>query len=74
MDALLTPRQIAEILSVKPATIYQWTHSQYIPHIKLGKFVRFREADIEKWLEKKACKGRQSRRIPIDQLMDSRKR
>jgi excisionase family DNA binding protein len=38
---------------VKISTIYQWTHIGYIPHFKLGRFVRFRESDILKWLELK---------------------
>jgi excisionase family DNA binding protein len=65
MDHLLTPEQIAELLGVKVSTIYQWTHQEYIPHIKLGRFVRFRQAEIEKWLDKKLLRGRKTRRISI---------
>jgi len=62
MNRLLTPEQIAELLGVKQSTIYQWTHQGFIPHVKVGRLVRFREADIEKWLEKRSAKGRSTRR------------
>ena len=64
MDRLLTPEQIAEYIGVKKSTIYQWTHIGYIPDIKIGRFVRFKENDVIKWLETKSINGRS--RKPID--------
>jgi len=58
MEKLLTPQEIAEVLGVQPSTIYQWTHQGYIPHVKIGKFVRFKEKDVEKWVEKISNTGR----------------
>jgi len=63
MEKLLTPQEIAEVLGVQPSTIYQWTHQGYIPHVKLGKFIRFRVKDVEKWVEKKAKSGRETKKI-----------
>jgi len=63
MEKLLTPQEIAEVLGVQPSTIYQWTHQRYIPYVKLGKFVRFREKDVKKWVEKKANNGRATRKM-----------
>ena len=57
---------MAEYLGVKVSTIYQWTHIGYIPHMKLGRFVRFKENDILKWLESKNDKGRKSKVIEIE--------
>jgi excisionase family DNA binding protein len=71
MEQLLTPQQIAEKLGVAISTIYQWTHTGYIPHIKLGRFVRFRESDIEKWLNSRVQKGRITYRIPVDDFLRS---
>jgi len=65
MEKLLTPQEIAEVLGVQPSTIYQWTHQGYIPHVKLGKFVRFKEKDVEGWLKKKSSNGRQTRKVDI---------
>jgi len=50
MVKMLSPEQVSDLLKVKVSTIYQWTHQRFIPHIKVGRFVRFREDEIETWL------------------------
>ena len=50
MQKLLTPQQVAELLEVKPSTIYQWTHQGFIPHVKIGRMVRYRKETIIKFL------------------------
>ncbi len=66
MDKLFTPDEMSELLGVKLSTIYQWTHIGYIPHFKLGRFVRFKEKDVLKWLESKRRDGRNSRAVSIE--------
>jgi excisionase family DNA binding protein len=65
MDRLYTPEEMSELLGVKLSTIYQWTHIGYIPHFKLGRFVRFRERDVDRWLESRLRNGRSERKIDI---------
>ena len=65
MNRLLTPAEIAQLLGVKQSTIYQWTHMGFIPHIKLGGLLRFKEADIDRWLEKRSRLGRISKRQQV---------
>ncbi len=50
MDKLLTIDELAEALSVKKSTIYQWVHLGLIPYIKVGRLLRFKEGNIQKWL------------------------
>lgn len=50
--------QLAELLKVSESTIRKWVHYGFIPHVKLGRAVRFREKDIETWIEERAEKGR----------------
>ncbi len=50
MKKLLTIDELAEVLSVKKSTIYQWVHLGLIPHIKVGRLLRFKEGNIQKWL------------------------
>lgn len=50
MEKLLTIDELAEVLSVKKSTIYQWVHLGLIPHIKVGRLLRFKEGNIQKWL------------------------
>ena len=70
MDKLLTAQEIALYLGVQPSTIYQWTHQGYIPHIKLGKFVRFKECEVEKWIEEKKELGRISQRVSLTNILE----
>jgi len=65
MQKLLKPQEIADLLGVQLSTIYQWTHEGYIPYIKVGRFVRFRESDVEQWLEKRLNQGRINRRVDV---------
>jgi excisionase family DNA binding protein len=69
VEQLLTPQQMAGKLGVAVSTIYQWTHTGFIPHVKLGRLVRFRESDVEKWLNNRVQKGRSTYRLPIDDLV-----
>jgi excisionase family DNA binding protein len=50
--------QIAELLNVAESTIRKWVHFGFIPHVKLGRAVRFREKDVEAWIEERTEKGR----------------
>jgi len=65
MEKLLTVVEIAQYLQVQPSTIYQWTHQGYIPHIKLGNFVRFRVSQVDRWLENKTNNGRSTWKVKV---------
>lgn len=53
--ALLTTRQAAEALQVKDTTLEQWRWNGKGPQfIKVGRSVRYRESDIEAFLEARA--------------------
>ncbi len=67
-NRLLNAAEIADYLGVKQSTIYQWTHHEFIPHIKLGKFVRFRTDQIDRWLDARTTTGRKKRRVDLDKL------
>lgn len=62
---LITIRQLNELIQISRRTIYEWTHSGFIPHYKLPKGVRFKEAEVEDWLKKRQKKGRSSFKINI---------
>lgn len=50
MEKLLTIDELAKALKVKKSTIYQWVHLGLIPYIKVGRLLRFKEGNIQKWL------------------------
>ena len=47
----LTIDDLAEYLSVKRSTLYAKVESGEIPHYKVGRLVRFKECEIEEWLQ-----------------------
>lgn len=54
---LLSVKQVAEIINIKPSTIYAWAELGKIPHVKLNGTLRFRLEDIQSWIEgnQKSC-------------------
>jgi len=65
VERFLTAKELSEVLKVRPATIYLWTHTEFIPHYKLGKSVRFRENDVLQWLEQRKSSGRKTLKYDI---------
>ena len=48
---------MAEMLSVKEKTIYQWTYARKIPFYKMNGIVRFDLDKVERWMQKKEVKA-----------------
>lgn len=55
MDQLLTPKMLAAALCLAEQTIYNRhsTGGDLPPAIKLGRLLRFRQDDVNSWLERK---------------------
>lgn len=49
---LLTPRDVAERLSLRLSTVYRWAYDRRIPTVKIGNMLRFREEDIVELINK----------------------
>jgi excisionase family DNA binding protein len=48
---LWSVQELADFLGVPVATVYQWRTKRYGPvGIRIGKHVRYRPADVERWL------------------------
>lgn len=65
MEKLLTVGQLSELIQISRSTLYEWTHAGFIPHYKFPKGVRFRTADLEKWLQKRKRNGRIKYKIEV---------
>jgi excisionase family DNA binding protein len=54
-DRLQTPQEVATFLGVDVQTLYRWRHEHRGPRaIKVGKYLRYRTADVEAYLDKQA--------------------
>lgn len=52
MEKLLTAQDLAEACGVPLKTVYTWSSNGTGPRrIRVGKHIRFRLADVEKWLD-----------------------
>ena len=68
MEKLLTPKQLSELFQVDQSTVYLWTHTQFIPHFKMGRSVRFLENDVAEWLKNRKSSGRATMKYDIKTL------
>jgi excisionase family DNA binding protein len=49
-ERLLTADEVADLLQVTPAWVYAQSRSDRIPHVRLGRYVRYRLDAIERWV------------------------
>jgi excisionase family DNA binding protein len=63
-DGLLTAEEVASLLQVTPAWVYAETRRRRIPHIRLGRYVRYRRFALTAWMDdmERSSTGRQSPR------------
>lgn len=50
-DALLTAEEVAALLQVTCSWVYAQTRSRRIPHLRLGRYVRYRRSALEAWMD-----------------------
>jgi excisionase family DNA binding protein len=50
IDALLTADEVAEMLQVTKAWVYAETRAKRIPHVPLGRYVRYRRTAVLQWI------------------------
>jgi excisionase family DNA binding protein len=47
---LLTAEEVAALLRVTPAWVYAQTRRHRIPHLRLGRYVRYRREALDAWM------------------------
>ena len=60
IEPLLTARELAELLGFAAGTIVDWAERDELPALKVGGRLRFRESEVEAWLEERQT-GRRAR-------------
>ena len=56
---LLTPRQAAEALQISERKLWSMKASGEIPHVLLGRSVRYPRADLQQWIDERKKGGQQ---------------
>ena len=49
-DDLLTAAEVAALLRMTPAWVYEETRRNRIPHMRLGRYFRYRRSTIDAWM------------------------
>lgn len=57
-ERLLTVNEVAEWLSLPVSWVRESTRSGAMPHVELGRYRRYRQADVARWLEECSRPGR----------------
>jgi excisionase family DNA binding protein len=50
LDPLLTAEEVATLLQVTKAWVYAETRAKSIPHVPLGRYVRYRRSAVLQWI------------------------
>lgn len=57
VDRLLTVDELAEMIQIPKATLYKWrSEGTGPPGMRLGKYVRYRRSEVERWIDEQAAK------------------
>jgi excisionase family DNA binding protein len=51
-DPILTIPEVALYLKISKSKIYNLVSRKEIPHLKIGRNVRIRQTDLQRWIEK----------------------
>jgi excisionase family DNA binding protein len=49
--AIMTAKEVADYLRVTKATIYRYLEDGKLPYFKMGRYIRIRREDVERFVE-----------------------
>ena len=50
---LVNIEELSAYLGLPISTIYTWTHQKKIPHVKMGRTLRFDLVEIDEWVDER---------------------
>jgi excisionase family DNA binding protein len=62
-EPLLDTSAAARLLSVRPSWIYEAVRAGRIPHLKIGRHIRFLRSDLEDWVVSRRVRENAASRI-----------
>lgn len=57
LEALLTPQEVAALLRKSKSWVYGACERGEVPHVRVGRDLRFRRAELERWLEQQQVRS-----------------
>jgi len=72
-EPILTIEQVAERLQLKPSTVCELTRRRNrhpLPALRVGKFLRFRWSEIERWLNERQRRNGMKRTVGPFLMLD----
>jgi excisionase family DNA binding protein len=51
LDGLLRPEEVAGMLGVRRSSVYGYARTGTLPHVRVGRHVRFVRQDVEEWIK-----------------------
>ncbi|HXN40003.1 MAG TPA: helix-turn-helix domain-containing protein [Solirubrobacteraceae bacterium] len=67
IDPLLTADEVAAMLQVTKAWVYAETRAKRIPHVPLGRYVRYRRSAVLQWIAALERQSSRGLRVSLDQ-------
>jgi excisionase family DNA binding protein len=68
MSRLLTIDEASEYLGISKLTLYGWVSARKLGFVKVGRLVKFKQQDLEKWIDQHTVKAR----IETQKILDDR--
>ena len=62
MARLLTAEEVAEMLRVPKSWVYRWGREGRLPTVELGRYRRYDERDVERWIEERKSNANERRK------------
>lgn len=60
MNKLLTMDQASEYLGISKLTLYGWVSARKVGFIKVGRLVKFKQTELDKWIDQHTVKPRRA--------------
>ena len=58
MNRLLTMDEASEYLGISKLTLYGWVSARKLGFVKVGRLVKFKQQDLDKWIDQHTVKSR----------------
>ena len=68
MSKLLTMDEASEYLGISKLTLYGWVSARKLGFVKVGRLVKFKQQDLDKWIDQHTVKAR----VETQKLLDGR--